>query len=145
MLAACGFTPIYKFDANAPQLQLASLSVEGDAIARGVRRALEGRLGLTQEAGLHVDIDISRSEREVQKTASGVALRLELRHQARVQITRDGATTRQVFALTQFMTRGDSGADELSQLRALDDLAVRDLSGQIIDYLSTQMRDGAAR
>lgn len=145
LLAACGFTPIYKFDADAPQLQLASLSVKGDAIARGLRRSLEGRLELVDEAVLHVDIDLSRSAREVQKTASGVALRLELRHQARVQITQEGATTSQVFALTQFMTRGDSGADELSQLRALDDLAVRDLSGQITDYLSTQMRDGATQ
>lgn len=137
-IAACGFTPVHKFDADAPILRLAALEVKGDAIARGLRRALQQRLVLSEEAEYRVDIDVSRSQREVQKTASGVALRLELRHQAIVQMRRGETRTREEFALTQFMTRGDSGADELSQIRALDDLAIRDLSAKILNHLATQ-------
>lgn len=144
-LSACGFSPIYKFDEKAPQLQLASLEIEGDAIARDLRRALARQLVVSDTADMRVDIKLSRAEREVQKTTSGVALRLELRHQAIVSIRRENNLVSQTFALTQFMTRGESGADELGQIRALDDLAVRDLRRQITDYLSTQARAEAAR
>ena len=144
-IAACGFTPVHKFNASAPTLQLAGLDVEGDMIARGLRRALEQRLVLSEEAEWRVAIDVSRSQKEVQKTASGVALRLEVRHQASVEIRRGETRSSQSFALTQFMTRGDSGADELSQIRALDDLAIRDLSAKILDYLSMQNAGGAAQ
>lgn len=144
-LAACGFTPIHKFDAAAPPLNLAALQVSGDAIARGLRRALAQRVSLNQEAGLRVEIDVSRTQRDAQKTVGGEALRLELRHQALVRVSRDHKTDSARFQLTQFMTRGDSGADELNQIRALDDLAIRDLSAKILGYLATQNRSEAAR
>ena len=137
-VAACGFTPIHKFDAQAPTLKVAALQVSGDNIATPLRRVLTRRLVLSEDSAWRVDVKLSRSQREVQKTSSGVALRLELRHQALVHIERGETHSSQKFVLTQFMTRGESGADELSQIRALDDLAVRDLSGKILAYLSAQ-------
>lgn len=144
-LSACGFTPIHKFDASAPALRFAELDVGGDTIARGLRRALLQSMEVNAEAAFSIGIEISRNRREVQKTSSGEALRLELRHEAVVHIRNGRNITRRRFALTQFMTRGDSGADELNQIRALDDLAVRDLSGQILDYLSALDRGEAAQ
>lgn len=144
-IAACGFTPIHKFDATAPALEVATLAVEGGAISNALRRTLAQRLSLSDDADMRVNIEVSRTERKVQKTATGIALRLELRHQAIVELQRNEVIISQTFALTQFMTRGDSGADELSQMRALDDLAIRDLSAQIFDYLSTQNRRKTAQ
>ena len=144
-IAACGFTPIHKFDANAPALEVATLAVDGDAISSALRRSLARRLSLSNDADMRVNIQVSRTGREVQKTASGIALRLELRHQAVVELQRNDVIISQTFALTQFMTRGDSGADELSQIRALDDLAIRDLSAQIFDYLLAQNRRKTAQ
>ena len=143
-LSACGFTPIHKFDASAPALRFAGLDVGGDNIARGVRRALLQRMEVDADAASSIGIEIVRSRREVQKTSSGEALRLELRHEAIVKIRKGRTSTERRFALTQFMTRGDSGADELNQIRALDDLAVRDLSAQILDYLTAYDRGEAA-
>ena len=124
---------------------MATLAVDGDAISNALRRSLAQRLNLSDDADMRVNIQVSRTEREVQKTASGIALRLELRHQAVVELQGNDVIISQTFALTQFMTRGDGGADELSQIRALDDLAIRDLSAQIFDYLLTQNRRKTAQ
>lgn len=139
-LAACGFEPVHKFDSDTPRLRLAAFGVSGDAgeagLARALERTIERSVTLSDDSRQRADVQLSRVTLDMQKSASGVARRLEVRHTATVTLMDGDKTLRKDFVLTQYMTRGDSGSDEINQLRALDELAVRDLSAQIIDFLA---------
>lgn len=141
-LTACGFTPIYKYDGSQAQLELKALSVSGAAIERALGRELGRRIILKNEAHENAVIALKRQIIEMQKDSDGVARRFEVRHAAQLTLTTGAAGDETVvkdFALTQYMTRGDSAADELSQLRRLDDLAARDLAAQLIGFIASQL------
>lgn len=138
-LGACGFSPIYKFDGTAVPLHISHLSVTGEAIDRAVARNLDRRLERHADADLRAEIKTARRLIEMQKDSDGIARRFEVHYEARVHLALGSDTQESVvqnFRLTQYMTRGDSAADELSQLRRLDDLAARDLTAQILAFIA---------
>ena len=144
MLSGCGFTPIHKFDGTQSPLMVAALSVDGDAIERSLRRSLSRRVTISTKATARVDIKTSRQLIEVQRGADGIARRYEVRHSAHVTVTQDAAHNRggetKMMSLTQYMDRGTNAADEMAQLRSLDELAAREISRRVSDYLAIALK-----
>lgn len=137
-LGGCGFQPIYKYQAGGETLSVAELVITGDGPQHALARHLDKAIGRSPTSP-RVQIKLTQTTLETQKSADGIARRLQVTHRAAVTLNRGGVPQEQVFTLTQYMTRSDSAADELTQRRALSDLAARELADQIIVYLMTRL------
>ncbi len=144
LLTACGFQPIHKFDGDFRNLRVAALEVTGDGSERGLARNLARRITTEATAELRVSVAFQRVVTETQRGADGIALRLQVTHHADMRVQQGAREVKDRFSITQYMTRGDSAADEMKQMRALDDLAARDLAARLIAFLAeqTRARDG---
>ena len=142
LLAACGFQPIHKYDGGMQSLQVAVLEVTGDGSERALARNLGRRISIEATVDMRVSIGFERVVTEMQRGADGIARRLQVTHHADMRVQRGDRQIMERFSLTQYMTRGDSAADEMKQMRALDDLAARDLAARLIAFLGAESRGG---
>lgn len=144
-ISACGFTPVYKYTGTENNLRLQSLSVTGTVIDRSMARELKRHISIGAPSKIGASIDVSRQVVEMQKDSDGIARRYAVTHTAKLSLQTGDQAELETFRLTQYMTRGDSAADELTQLRNLDDLASRDLTAQILAFMSLQIKEADGR
>ncbi len=133
-LAACGFTPVYKMQGG--QITLASVKVNGPA-AQNLRSALEGRYQLSDTAPYRLIIDSTLARQKRQVDRDGVAERIEIGLNLRVQLRDKENGKAQSFSLneTQTIARQDSGADQLRD----EEIVLQLISEQIAEQLVLQL------
>lgn len=139
-ISACGFEPIYKYDGTQSRFAVSIFELTGEGTARAaagaLRRQLESALRRDEDAGA-LSIKLSERVLEMQKGADGIARRLEVTYSARLLYGAGETGITRDFALTQYMTRSESASDEMTQKRALADLAARELARQIASFLAS--------
>ena len=138
MLAACGFEPIYRAD-NLSAGVLSSLEVPDSRLGRQLERSLQSRLRLLPDAPWAASLKIYETLENRQLDSQGVAQGSRLTHRLELALRAraDGQTRLVDFSETQFLSRSDSGGDEVAKVRALRALAVQGLSQKLATFLES--------
>lgn len=138
LLGACGFEPVYRFD-NLRADILSSLDVPDSRLGRQLKRALRGRMSTTPNAPWSASVELIETRENMQLDSQGVAQRTRLTHKLNLTLRArsDGKTRRVVFEEEQFLTRSESGADEVARVRALRTLAIQGLTDKLANFLQT--------
>ncbi len=138
LLGACGFEPVYRVD-NLRANILSSLDVPDSRLGRQLERALRGRMRTTPNAPWSASVELIEARENMQLDSQGVAQRARLTHKLDLTLRArsDGKTRRVVFEEEQFLTRSESGADEVARVRALRTLAIQGLTDKLANFLQT--------
>ena len=136
LVSACGFQPIHKIHPHSNIL--ASLQIPDTALGRALDQSLRQRLKLG--GGIwRARVSIDETREETQINPQGIAQRWRMHHIVTLHLTHTPTNkTRTIkFNEQQSMTRGSSGADDITRQRALGELAMQRITEKILASLAT--------